>query len=553
MHMTDINRPRTTEPAKRRGTSHRRPRRLGVLLVAALALPLSLATSSVAAQEITVRNPGHLVKAGPVNPAHGFPAWYEDSAGRRLEPCIDHQNPLCDIPVDHVPNPSAPVSFPGNFPSEVFYQLVAADVTLRGGGTASLTLGLEGAWLNETVTPGQQTVFARVRVDVRDAAAGTTYKFKHPFGELTVDTDERGRGRLVEDVFPALNNFDTPLAGDIGPFLRWRPGVLPNPPAGYVGDPTVLHQVTGSPTAYNRFTAWQGTLQEGTTDLFSVSGKIATNTGLTVDMAAINGGSLDVFATSKGTQLEVTGQDGRFASTPMRHDPGSDRHYARIALQAGAALPTEVTVRNLGDNPVSTKTYKIAGVAVNQANYDGTTLTVAATALAPATYPLEVVGFKDATGAALKLTSAAPVTVPSLAPPATVTVKDAAGTTANLRVTILGGTVTPPGSPDGGGTTPDPAALPGAPTGVQAAAGDGQASVSWVAPSTTGTSPLIRYLVTATDAAGTVFRATAAPDALQSAVTDLLNGERYTVRVRAVNSSGTGPSSAPVFVTPAAP
>ena len=450
--------------------------------MAALALPLSLATSSVAAQEITVRNPGHLVKAGPVNPAHGFPSWYEDSTGRRLEPCIDHQNPLCDIPVDHVPNPSAPVSFPSNFPSEVFYQLVAADVTLRGGGTASLTLGLEGAWLNETVTPGQQTVFARVRVDVRDAAAGSTYKFQHPFGTLTVDTDERGRGRLVEDVFPALNNFDTPLAGDIGPFLRWRPGVLPNPPVGYVGDPAVLHQVTGSPMNFNRFTAWQGTLQEGTTDLFSVSGKIATNTGLTVDMAAINGGSLDVFATSGGTQLEVTGQDGRFAGTPMLHDPGSDRHYARIALQAGAALPTEVTVRNLGDNPVSTKTYKIVGVAVNQASYDGAKLTVAATAIAPATYPLEVVGYKDAAGAPLKLTSAAPVTIPSLAPPATVTVKDAAGTTASLRVTVLGGGVTPPGSPDGGGTTPDPAALPGAPTGVQAAAGDGRTTVTWVAP-----------------------------------------------------------------------
>jgi hypothetical protein len=550
--MTDLARTRNVAAADPRRPPHRRHRRFVVLLVAALVVPLSLATSSMAATQITVKNPGHLVKAGPVNPAHGFPAWYEDSAGRRLEPCIDHQDLLCDIPPDHIPNPSAPLSFPSNFPAEVFYQLVAADVALRGGGDASLTLGLEGAWLNEEVNPGDQTVFARIRVDVDDAVPGTTYKFKHPFGELTVDTDERGRGRFVQDVSPALNNFDTPLAGNFGPFLRWRPGVLPNPPAGYVGDPTVLHQVTGSPTNYNRFTAWQGSLQEGTTDLFSVSGKIATNSGLTVDMATINGGSLDVFATSRGTQLEVTGQDGRFASTPMLHDPGSDRHYARISLQAGAALPTEVTVRNLGDNPVSTKTYKIVGVAVNQASYDGTNLTVSATAIAPATYPLEVVGYKDAAGAALKLTSAAPVTIPSLAPPATVTVKDAAGTTASLRVTILGGGVTPPGSPDGGGATPDPAALPGAPTGVQATAGDGQTTVAWVAPSATGTSPLMRYLVTATNAVGTVFRATAAPDALHAVVTELLNGERYTVRVRAVNSSGTGPPSTPVYVTPVA-
>ena len=94
-------------------------------------------------------------------------------------------------------------------------------------------------------------------------------------------------------------------------------------------------------------------------------------------------------------------------------------------------------------------------------------------------------GYKDATGAAVKLTSAAPVAIPSLAPSATVTVKDAAGTTASLPVTILGGAVTPPGSPDGGGTAPDPAALPGAPTAVVATVGDGQTTVTWVAPAST--------------------------------------------------------------------
>ncbi|MGY1604185.1 fibronectin type III domain-containing protein [Geodermatophilus sp. SYSU D00815] len=536
--------------ARRRGSGSLRYRRLVVPLVAAALLPLTFMTSSNAATEITVTNPGGLAQTGPVNPANGFPAWYEDKNGLRLEPCTDHLNALCGIPVDEVPNPSAPVAFPSNWPAEFFYQLVEAEVALRGGGTAQLVLGLEGAWLNEEVKPGDQTVFARVRVDVEDAAPGTTYRFKHPFGELTVDTDADGEGRFVQDISPALNNFDTPLAGNFGPFLRWRPGVLPNPPAGYVGDPNVPHQVTGSPFAFNRFTAWQGTLQEGTTDLFSISGKIATNTGLTVDRASVTGGFLDVFATSKGSQLEVVGQDGRFATTAMVKDPRSDRLYARIPLQAGAALPTEVTVRNLGDVPVSTKTYKISGITVNQATYDGTNLTVAATAIAPATYPLEVVGFKDANGAAVKLTSAAPLAIPSLAPPATVTVKDAAGTAATLPVTVVGGA----GSPSGGGTTtPDPAALPGAPTGVQATPGDGQVSVTWTAPASTGSSPLIRYLVTAVDPAGTVFRATANPDTLQATVTDLLNGTRYTVRVRAVNSAGTGPSSAPVTVTPVAP
>lgn len=548
--MNALTRRREATAATRRRPSSRRPHRLAVLLLAAVTLPLPLATSSMAATEITVKNPGGLAQAGPVDPANGFPAWYEDKAGLRLEACVDHLNPLCGIPVDEVPNPSAPVAFPNNFPAEFFYQLVEAEVPLRGGGTAGLILGLEGAWLNEEVNPGDQTVFARVRVDIRDGVAGTTYKFKHPFGELTVDTDADGRGRLVQDISPALGNFDTPLAGNLGPFLRWRPGVLPNPPAGYVGDPAVEHQVTGSPMGFNRFTAWQGTLQEGTTDMFSVSGKISTNTGLNVDRASVSGGFLDVFATSKGSRLEVTGQAGKFATTAMVKDPRSDRLYARIPLEAGASLPAEVTVRNLGDVPVSSKTYKISGVTVNQATYDGTNLTVAATAIAPAGYPLEVVGFKDATGATVKLTSAAPLVIPSLAPPATVTVKHSSGATASLPVTIIAGS----GSTPGGGTTePDPAALPGAPTGVQASVGDGQTNVTWAAPASTGTSPLVRYLVTAIDSAGTVFRATATPSTLQATVTDLLNGQPYTVRVRAVNASGAGPSSAPVTVTPAAP
>lgn len=525
----------------------RRP--LVVLVLAALLLPLGLATSSQAATTITVKNPGGLVQAGPVSTTNGFPVWYQDSAGRRLELCTDAGDPLCGIPADEVPNPAAPVSFPGNFPGESFYQLVAAEVPLPGGGSVGLNLALEATFANGAAVPGDQIVFARTRVDIRGGAAGSTYRIKHPFGEMTVDTDADGRGRLVSDIGVAPGNFNLALTGDFGPFLRWNPAVAPAAPAGYVGDPDVLHRVVGGLAGWNRMTVWQGTTQRGTTDLFSITGKIATNTGLTVDGATVDNGFLNVFATSSGTQLEVSGQTGRFATTAMVNDPGSERFYARIPLQAGAPLPTEVTVRNLGDNPVSSKTYAINGVTITQATYDGTGLTVAATAIAPAAYPLEVVGFKDASGAAIRLTSAAPVTIPSLAPPAALTVKDPSGTTATLPVTISGGPATP-----AGGTTPPPAgSVPGAPTGVQATAGNAQATVTWTAPTSTGTSPILRYLVTATDPAGTVFRATAAPDAVTATVTDLVNGTRYTIRVRAVNGSGSGPSSTPVTVTPLAP
>ncbi|MGY1915225.1 fibronectin type III domain-containing protein [Blastococcus sp. SYSU DS0973] len=144
------------------------------------------------------------------------------------------------------------------------------------------------------------------------------------------------------------------------------------------------------------------------------------------------------------------------------------------------------------------------------------------------------------------------MSIPIAAPPATVTVKDAAGTTAVLPVTVLGGAA-PPGGSSGGGTAPDAGTPPGQPTGVVATVEDGQTTVTWVAPTDLGDTPLIRYLVTAVDPAGTVFRATAAPDATSAVVTDLLNGERYTVRVRAVNEAGAGMPSTPVWVVPAAP
>jgi hypothetical protein len=554
--MSLLRRRPSSPGAGRRGRHGRRA--LAVLAVAAL--PLSLATTSQAANEITVRNPGGLVEAGPVNPAHGYPAWYEDKAGTRLEPCLDFTNPMCNIPADEVPNPSAPVSFPDNFPAEFFYQLVETSLPLRGGGTADLVLGLEGAWLNETVRPGDQVVFARVRVDIDDAAPGTTYRFKHPFGELTVDTDARGRGRVVEDVAPAPGNFDLALGGDIGPFLRWRPGVAPAAPAGYLGDPNVLHQVTGSPTAFNRFTAWQGTLQEGTTDLFSISGKIATNTGLKVDLASVSGTHLDVFATSKGSQLEVVGQDGRFATTPMRHDSGSDRFYARIPLQSGAAAPTEVVVRNLGDKPVSTNTYKINGVSVTQATYDGTNLTVAASAVAPAAYPLTVVGVG-------KLDSSAAKTFPITAPPAVVTVKDATGATATLQVSITGGGSSPGGTPPvepgedpgpvtepgGGGGTETPATAPGAPTLTTVTAGNASAVASWTAPAIDGGSAVTGYRLTAVPTTGgDTIRADVGPTVTSTTLSGLVNGTRYNVRVRALNAVGVGEASLGILVTPAA-
>jgi len=92
-----------------------------------------------------------------------------------------------------------------------------------------------------------------------------------------------------------------------------------------------------------------------------------------------------------------------------------------------------------------------------------------------------------------------------------------------------------------------PATVPGAPTIGTATAGDGQASVSFAAPSSTGGSAITGYTVTSSPGS---FTATGTTSPI--AVTGLTNGTAYTFTVTATNSVGTGAaSSASNSVTPA--
>ena len=90
-----------------------------------------------------------------------------------------------------------------------------------------------------------------------------------------------------------------------------------------------------------------------------------------------------------------------------------------------------------------------------------------------------------------------------------------------------------------------PPTVPGAPTGVTATAGDGSATVSWIATSNGG-SPITKYTIT--PFVGTVAQpATTAPNSPptnSATVTGLAPGTSYTFVVSATNSVGTGPNSA---------
>jgi subtilase family serine protease len=89
--------------------------------------------------------------------------------------------------------------------------------------------------------------------------------------------------------------------------------------------------------------------------------------------------------------------------------------------------------------------------------------------------------------------------------------------------------------------------FPGAPTGVTAVAGNGQATVSFTAPASSGYSSIISYTVTAYLVNnGTVTAVAAIVTGASSpvTVTGLINGDSYIFTVTASNAEGTGPASA---------
>lgn len=100
-----------------------------------------------------------------------------------------------------------------------------------------------------------------------------------------------------------------------------------------------------------------------------------------------------------------------------------------------------------------------------------------------------------------------------------------------------------------------PVGLPGAPSGVQGFIGSrGSVNVSWIGPASTGGTPVIEYVATASPGGA----ACTSPGGLSCTITGLSNGTSYTFSVVARNAVGTGPASEPspvakVLAGPGAP
>ncbi len=394
-------------------SSLRASRRTVAVVVAVAAMAVSGGVVAVAATPppAHVNNTLGLKTVGPIDEANGFPLWYKDTSGQRLELCLDPNDALCIM--GDVPTPGAPVDFPTNFPDEAFWSVGDSALATNGaGGKALLVTAVEAAFASADGLPaqGQQSSFGRIRIRAAGVVDGATYKVTHPYGvdTLVAETGAVKGLNATEDIGDLVGGgtFEQTLASRPAPFLKWNSdlGTLPQLPGGgpaYLGDPAVAHTVTGSPYNTNVFRlegplgSFPGSPDQCTdaamgdsgsatdlsdcveTSLFTVQGKVATRAGVQVMRAVYAneaaGHTLDLFAKSEpGQRLVITGTG--ISQTEMRGD-GNGKYFGRVF--ADGAAPADLTVTNISDTPRSVDHVAAAlfgdKVHINSAIYDNDT------------------------------------------------------------------------------------------------------------------------------------------------------------------------------------
>lgn len=384
---------RSTNPQR----TQRRWARRGVALLGAALVAVGLLPLSSGAQEISTQ-PSFLSKVGPTTTSDGFPTYYQDSNGLRLSHCSDGSS-LCGGAESPLPDPTAPVSFPNNYPFESFYYLAQATVDLANGNRGKFVASIEASFNSADPQAGAQMTFNRLRF-VIDAPTTGTYTVIHPYGKDTFDVTASGPHAIfaTTDIGIASGVFTGALEGRVNPFLEWDTGPISDAAGNqYIGDPNTSHTVTGSPFGTNFFeidgpNVGGPGINSVSTNLFQLVGKIDTNAGLdpghpTYSRSTTDNGFVDVHAASdpnKSIKAALPGQ----SFTTMRGAP--DGSYVARLPYSGATPPTSVTVENLSDKPQVVTHPKVTDlVTITDATYDvdAQTLTVTAASSDQATPP----------------------------------------------------------------------------------------------------------------------------------------------------------------------
>ncbi len=247
----------------------------------------------------------------------GFPQWYKDKSGLKLDLCLDTLDPLC-IPAP-LPDPTVEAAFPDNFSDEAFWWTAEAEATTATGGfRALLVLATEAAFGNGDPVDGDQIVFNRTRIRINGGlTTNRWYRITYPYGKKELQATTRDPRKpatinFTEDFgcAPSLvtvcdfgslraaggrNGVTNPIGK---PWLTWdnfdtnSNSLDPVISGRYVGNPNTDHTIKGSPIAVdplvhrsgyqNFFKVEELTGRGGTvvrtiayTDLFSVSGKVS--------------------------------------------------------------------------------------------------------------------------------------------------------------------------------------------------------------------------------------------------------------------------------------
>lgn len=356
---------------------------------------------------------------GPLNPGNGFPLYYVDTNGVALELPVPPLGTALIVPPP--PNPISPTMvfdppIPGNafsqqigFGSECFYWVADADWTGIPSAVGNIVYraGLEAAFAGGDALNGDQMVFSRIRVRVKDLTVPGTYVVHHPYGEESIDVTAAditaGKGmNMTRDIGLTPLNFAEALNGDVGPFLvQTAPIAQANVPPGYpvdgwVGDGNTSSTVTGSPLGFNAVSITPpagvnigaGPGAPLTSDRFIVSGHrypLPIPTPLTSNRVTYTRNKFatyfDVFATSSvGSTVSAKIASQRLMPMPGGLDALNGLYfihapYASSSTRGYNANPfnpsADVTVRSqLGINLPTTFTQKAVDlVTITQAVY----------------------------------------------------------------------------------------------------------------------------------------------------------------------------------------